>query len=99
MSAADDPGVPNFTFRLTSDGPVIGPGLFTTFFIESTIGTGELENYTASSHTFATNVSEAAVSAVLHPTAPLIPEPGTMALVGVGAVCLVLKMRRQRTRD
>src|SRR5262249_26679551 len=98
--ASDDPTITNFTFRLTPPPSILGgPTLFASFFIDSTVGFGALANYSAGSHTLANNVSESAVSAVLRPTITAVPEPGTMALFGLGAVGLFLKLRRRRKTE
>jgi len=96
--AADDPAITNVTFRKTG-GPVVGPGLLATFFLDSTIGFGAPDNYSAGSHTNPADLSQSAVSAVERPTISAVPEPGTMALFGLGAAGLLLKLRRRRKTE
>jgi len=98
--ASDDPTIPNVTFRKTGGGSVIGPAALGTFFVDSTVGFGTLDNYSVGSHnSTAGDVSESAVSAVNRPSISAVPEPGTMALFGLGAVGLFLKLRRRRKTE
>jgi hypothetical protein len=94
----DNPAVPNLTFRLTG-GAVRVAGDQGTFSIDSLIGVVEVfpRDLSSGTHSVAGNLSEANTGNVQRPQA--VPEPGTMALFGLGAVGLFFKLRRRKKAD
>jgi hypothetical protein len=93
----DNAGLPNLTWTRTSDTDIVGPADLGIFSARSIYGAQTLTNYSAMGHKNHPDFIDHG-----RPTmnkgeiiAPAVPEPGTMALLGLGAAPLLRRLRRR----
>lgn len=101
---ADDPGITNVTFRYTGAPVLGGPTPLGVFTINSTTNLGIVDSASSADHVNnpgdpTDNLSESANLTVFRASAAAVPEPGTMALFGLGAVGILFKLRRRRKNE
>jgi hypothetical protein len=103
----DDPLITNVTFRYSPGAaiaPILGgPTGLGAFTFRSSTNLGALDAGASADHVnnpgATDNQSESSNVPVFRPSILAVPEPGTMALFGLGAVGLFLKLRRRRKTE
>jgi hypothetical protein len=94
----DSPSVPNVTFTRTGGVIVGGPTNLGIFSLVSTWTNPQFKpnNWAGRGTDIDSGLPNANLTHIKVPTAaPVVPEPGTMALVGLGAAPLLGKLRRR----
>jgi hypothetical protein len=100
LTVADNAGVPNLTWTYTGPTTGNGPIDLGLFKAISTFNTQRLGGYAAMAHLHhpgfidhATGTMNKGITIV-----PVVPEPGTMALLGLGAAPLIGRLRRRNRK-
>lgn len=105
LTPRDDPAVPNLTWTYTGPTLVTGQVGLGNFWAVSTLGgdRGREGAFTSQTHRTSDGLGERNVTETLVPTGggagdpPLVPEPGTLALAGVGLPLLgLVRLARRR---
>jgi hypothetical protein len=97
----DDPSLPNLTWKYTGPTQTGQVGLG-NFWAVSQYGTGTEDSFTALSHNAAYGIPDSNVTTttvpVMVPVPPGVPEPGTLALAGLGLPLVALFRRRKAAK-
>jgi hypothetical protein len=100
VSLPDNAGVPNLTWTYTGPTTGNGPIDLGLFKAISTFGTQRLGGYAAMGHLYHPGFIDHGTATMNKgiTIVPVVPEPGTMALLGLGAAPLIGRLRRRNRK-